>query len=178
MMKRFFHILTKLEFLLASAGLLLTIVLTFCQVVNRYWLNFEIMWISDFALYIFIFTIYLAIPYGASQKTHIAVDVLPDYFCADSKVKKAFFEIFKSSVTILMVCGLVGPTWRLLKRAIRYPEYATLVRWFNMSWLFYAMSAMIVLVILHYAWHLASSVFELRKIYWSRRIEGKGSLDV
>jgi TRAP-type C4-dicarboxylate transport system permease small subunit len=178
MMKMFFHILTKLEFFLASTGLLLTIFLTFCQVVNRYWLNFEIMWISDFALYIFIFTIYLAIPYGASQKTHIAVDVLPELLCSDSKVKKAFFEIFKSGVTILMVCGLIAPTWTLLKRAIRYPEYATLVRWFNMSWLFYAMSAMIVLVILHYFWHLASSVFELKKIYWSRRIEGKGSLDV
>jgi C4-dicarboxylate transporter DctQ subunit len=69
-MKKFFHYLTMLEFLLASTGLLLTISLTFCQVINRYWLNFEIMWISDFALYIFILTIYLAIPYGASQKTH------------------------------------------------------------------------------------------------------------
>ena len=61
-MKKFFHYLTMLEFLLASTGLLLTISLTFCQVINRYWLNFEIMWISDFALYIFILTIYLAIP--------------------------------------------------------------------------------------------------------------------
>jgi TRAP-type C4-dicarboxylate transport system permease small subunit len=177
-MKKFFHYLTMLEFLLASTGLLLTISLTFCQVINRYWLNFEIIWISDFALYIFILTIYLAIPYGASQKTHIAVDVLPEYLCSDNKTRKVIFEIFKNSVTIVMILGLVGPVWKLLKRAIRYPEYATLIRWFNMSWLFYAMAAMVVLVILHYGWYLVSSVYELKTICWLKRNEGKESLDV
>lgn len=61
-MKKLFSFLQKTEFFLGSLGLLLAIILTFCQVVNRYWLHFEIMWISDAALYIFIFTIMWRFP--------------------------------------------------------------------------------------------------------------------
>ena len=60
--------LTKIEFLLAAAGLCAAMALTFCQVVNRYWLNFEIMWISVPGLFIFIFTIYVAISYGPPRR--------------------------------------------------------------------------------------------------------------
>ncbi|MGI6253470.1 MAG: TRAP transporter small permease, partial [Aminivibrio sp.] len=99
-MRKIIDFLTKIEFVAASIGLCAAIVLTFCQVVNRYWLNFEIMWISDLALFVFIFTIYIAISYGASQKTHIAVDMLPEYLCGDSPVKKHLFQIFKYAVSI------------------------------------------------------------------------------
>ena len=172
-MKKFFSHLEKVEFILGSIGLLAAIVLTFCQVVNRYWLHFEIMWIADFALYIFIFTIYIAIPYGAALKTHIAVDILPDHFCGDDRAKRAIFDIVKSSVTILMVLSISSPVMRVAKRAYRYPEYATLVRWFNMSWLIYAMAVMIVLVILHYGWHVACDVYELKQLRWISVNEGE-----
>lgn len=177
-MKRIFQRLSQAELFLASCGLLVTVLLIFCQVINRYWLHYEIMWINDFALYIFIFTIYISIPYGASQKTHIAVDVLPDVFYRNSKVKRAVFEIFKSTITIVMIFGMVGPTWTLVKRALKYPEYATLIRWFNMNWLTHAMGVMVILVILHYGWHAASSVFELKKLYWLSHNQGKEKLDV
>lgn len=177
-MRKIIDFLTKIEFVAASIGLCVAIVLTFCQVVNRYWLNFEIMWISDLALFVFIFTIYIAISYGASQKTHIAVDMLPEYLCGDSPVKKHLFQIFKYAVSIAMVLGMVSPAWKQIKRAYRYPEFATLIRWFNMSWFFYAMGAMMVLTILHYLWHIADNAYELRKLAWVSRNEGKGSADV
>lgn len=177
-MKKIIDFLTKIEFLLAAAGLCAAIALTFCQVVNRYWLNFEIMWISDLALFIFIFTIYVAISYGASQKTHIAVDMLPEFLCGDSPAKNHVFQIIKYAVSIAMVLGMASPAWKLIKRAFKYPEYATLIRWFNMSWFFYAMGAMMVLVIIHYLWHIADNAYELRKLAWAARAGGKGSKDV
>lgn len=172
-MKKFFSHLEKVEFFLASIGLLLAIILTFCQVVNRYWLHFEIMWISDFILYTFIFTIYIAISYGASLKTHIAVEILPDYMCGNDKAKRAMFDIVKSVVTIFMIISMSGSTWKVLKRAFKYPEYATLVRWFNMSWLTYAMGAMVVLAVLHYGWHVACDIYELKQLHWISANEGE-----
>lgn len=177
-MKRFIDLLTKIEIILGSTGLCASIVLTFCQVVNRYWLNFEIMWISDLALYIFIFTVYVAISYGASQKTHIAVDMLPEYLCGDSPMKKNAFEIFKYAATIVMVLGMAGPAWRLMKRAFRYPEFATLIRWFNMSWFVYALGLMMILTIIHCLYHVAAAAHEMKKLAWAARNEGKGSINV
>ncbi|WP_462363853.1 TRAP transporter small permease, partial [Pyramidobacter porci] len=123
-MKKLFSFLQKTEFFLGSLGLLLAIILTFCQVVNRYWLHFEIMWISDAALYIFIFTIYVAISYGAAVKTHIAVDILPDVLCKNSRAKRALFDMAKSAVTVAMILAMWSPTLRVVKRAWKHPEFA------------------------------------------------------
>lgn len=177
-MKKINDFLTRLEFYAASTGLLLAVLLTLCQVVNRYWLNYEIMWIADLALYIFIFTVYVAIAYGASQKTHIAVDVLPDYLFAKDRIKQLGFEVVKYAVSIVMLFGIVPSTWKVLKRSIRYPEYATLIRWFNMSWFVYAMSAMLVLVIVHYLWHVLRNIHELKKALWIANNEGRETFDV
>ena len=54
---------------------------------------------------------------------------------------------------------------------------ATLVRWFNMSWLVYAMGAMVVLVALHYAWHICEDVFLIRKSLWLEQNEKTVSRD-
>lgn len=72
-----------------------------------------------------------------------------------------------------MVLSISSPVMRVAKRAYRYPEYATLVRWFNMSWLIYAMAVMIVLVILHYGWHVACDVYELKQLRWISVNEGE-----
>ena len=172
-MKKLFSLLQKAEFFFGALGLILSIVLTFCQVVNRYWLHYEIMWIGDAALYIFIFTIYVAISYGAAIKTHIAVDILPEFLCKGSKYKAFAFDMVKSLVTIVMVVSMWGPTWRVVKRAYKYPEFATLVRWFNMSWLVYALGAMTVLTVLHYGWHACSDVYEMKKLRWIETHEGE-----
>ena len=170
-MKKLFSFLQKTEFFLGSLGLLLAIILTFCQVVNRYWLHFEIMWISDAALYIFIFNIYVAISYGAAVKTHIAVDILPDVLCKDSRAKRALFDMAKSAVTVAMILAMWSPTLRVVKRAWKHPEFATLVRWFNTSWLVYAMGVMIVLSVLHYGWHVCEDIFELQKLRWEKEVK-------
>lgn len=168
-MRRSFDALRKIEFVLGALGLVISILLTFCQVVNRYWLHYEIMWIGDLALYVFIFTIYVGISYGAAIKTHICVDILPDALCGDDEIRRAWYDLFKDLLTIAMIVSLWGPMWRAVRRAWRYPEYASIVRWFNISWLSYAMGAMAVLTVLHYAWHACSDIFEIRKACWEAR---------
>lgn len=172
-MKKFFVFLQKTEFFLGALGLSISILLTFWQVLNRYALHYEIMWIGDAALYVFIFAIYVAICYGACIKTHIAVDILPDVLCKGDKRKQAIFDLVKSLVTVVMIVSMWGPTLKVLKRAFNHPEFATLVRWFNMSWLWYAMGVMTVVTVLHYAWHACSDLFELKKIAWEAAHEGE-----
>ncbi len=170
--------LERLELFLASLGLFCCIGLTFCQVLNRYWLHYEIMWIPDMALYIFIFSIYIAIAYGSAIRTHIAVDIFPNWLCGSDEARRAWFNLVKSFVTMVMIASMGGSVVRIVKRAWKYPEFATLVRWFNMSWMIYAMAAMFVLAFLHYGWHAAGSAHILRKLAWEKEQQKGGKSHV
>ncbi len=171
-MKRFFDRLTNAELLLGAIGLGIAIILNFCQVVNRYWLHYEVMWLGDLMLYIFIFSIYSAISYSSAIKAHISVDIFPDAYLKNDKLKLEIYLFIKYIITVVMIVSFVPSAWVLFKRSVMYPEYATMVRWFNLGWLSYVMAAMVVLAVAHYSWHAARSVFEIRKCLWLRS-EGK-----
>ena len=53
--KRVLHVIETVEGAVCVIGLFVTTLLIFAQVLNRYLLHFEIMWLSDLALYIFVF---------------------------------------------------------------------------------------------------------------------------
>ncbi len=172
-MKKFFSRLADFELLLSAFGLGIAIVLNFCQVVNRYWLHYEVMWLGDLMLYIFIISIYGAITYASAVKAHISVDIIPEAYCKNNKLKTEIYSFFKNTITLVMILAFCPSVWSVFKRSIMYPEYATMVRWFNLGWLSYAMAAMVVMAVVHYSWHALRSTFEIRKCLWLRG-EGRG----
>lgn len=164
--------ITEVEKWICSIGLLASTVLVFAQVINRYWLHFEIMWIGDMALYIFVITYILAIALAASQKGHIAVEMLPDRLFRDRPFGKKVYTLAIDVITFIAIAVFLHPVWGFFRMSLRYPEYGTLIRWFNTGWLVQVMFATIALSALHMAYHIGRDVFELKKQIWLQSQKG------
>jgi len=164
--------ITAVEKWICAAGLFASTLLTFAQVINRYWLHYEIMWIGDMALYIFVITYILAIALAASQKGHIAVEMLPERIFRDKPVGKQAYAVAMDVLTLTAILVFLHPAYGFFRQSIRYPEYGTLVRWFNTGWLVQVMFVTIVLSALHMAYHIGNGVFELRKQLWLKSQQG------
>ena len=66
------------ETVICGVGLILTTLLIFAQVINRYILHFEIMILNDLALYLFVFFMLLAAAYTTWHEGHMAVDMFKE----------------------------------------------------------------------------------------------------
>lgn len=164
--------ITAVERWICMAGLLLSTVLVFAQVINRYWLHFEIMWIGDMALYIFVITYILAIALAASHKGHISVEMLPDRLFRDKPMGKRSYALVMDIVTLVSILVFLQPVYGFFRMSLQYPEYGTLIRWFNTGWLVQVMFYTMVLSAVHMAFHVSRDIFEMRKQAWLRSQEG------
>lgn len=132
-----------------ATGLILTTFLVFFQVINRYWLHLEIMWLNDLALYLFVFSMFLTISLTTREEGHTAVDVFAEMIFGRNRRVNFFYRIFLNLISLVILFVFASPVLRFTKRALKYPEYGTLVRWFNTSWLAETMFVMLVLCIFH-----------------------------
>jgi len=49
----------------------------------------------------------------------------------------------------VILCTFLPQSHRFLLRSLQYPEYGTLVHWFNTSWLMATFSTAMILVLVH-----------------------------
>lgn len=148
-LKRILQAVQLAEAGVGSAGLIAVTLLIFAQVINRYFLHFEIMWFGDLALYCFIFFMLVAAAFTTWREGHIAVDYFRD---RGLKGKPKGIAIHRASlvvISIALTCVFLSPAWKFLLRAIKYPEWGTLVRWFNLSWLHITLFVALALVLVH-----------------------------
>lgn len=160
--------IAKIENVLCSVGLLVSTALVFAQVINRYWLHLEIMWLGDLALYIFVGSYILAIAFAAAKKGHISVEVIQVRVFGDKPRGLRFYLLFIDIVSLFVVLVFARPVYKFFLRAMKYPEYGTLVRWFNTSWLAYVLFGVIVLCVIHLIYHVFSEIHEIRKKHWEK----------
>ena len=142
------HIITILENTLCATGLIVATVLTFIQVLNRYWLHYEIMWLSDLILYIFVFTVFFIIAMTTREEAHTAVDILEEHLFS-GPVARPIYKICIHFCSLAILCIIVPIFYVYFLKALKFPEYGTLVRWFNTSWLIEGMFVMFLLSIFH-----------------------------
>ncbi len=164
--------ITTVEKWICSVGLLVSTILVFAQVINRYWLHYEVMWIGDMALYVFVITYILAIALAASSRGHIAVEMLPDYFLGKRPAAKSVYTLVMDVITLAAILVFLKPVTGFFLLSIKYPEYGTLIRWFNTGWLVQIMFITMVLSAVHMAFHVFRDIFEMRKQAWERSQEG------
>ena len=134
---------------ICAVGLFITTALIFAQVVNRYFLHFEIMWFSDLALYVFVFFMLIAAAIATWREGHVAVDFLRDKIVRGRPVVAAIYRVFLDVMSVAVLCTILPVAYRFMKRAMKYPEYGTLVRWFNTSWLQITLYIALLLVLVH-----------------------------
>jgi len=167
-LKRILHGLQVAEAGVSSVGLITVTLLIFAQVVNRYFLHFEIMWFGDLALYCFIFFMLLAAAFATWREGHIAVDYFHD---RAFKRKLRGIAIHRASIVVISIalaCVFLPTAYKFMLRAIKYPEYGTLVRWFNMSWLQITLFVAFALVLVHLLVIARRDIGEVTKIYRPR----------
>jgi C4-dicarboxylate transporter DctQ subunit len=145
----FIHLIQRTEDVACAVGLSLTTLLIFIQVVNRYWLHFEIMIFGDLGLYCFIFFMFVAAPLATWSRSHVTVDIFRETVLKNRPVALAIHAVVVTVLSIVVLSLFLPQAHTFLLRAVQYPEYGTLVRWFNTSWLMIAFAACIVLVLVH-----------------------------
>ena len=148
-LKWLLHVIQTTQGIICAIGLVATTFLIFAQVVNRYWLHFEIMWLSDLALYIFIFFMFVAAAITTWREGHVAVDFFRDRVTKNKPIATAIYRVFLVFVSIVVLSVFLPITYKFMLRAMKYPEYGTLARFFNESWLQITLFFALAFVMLH-----------------------------
>jgi TRAP-type C4-dicarboxylate transport system permease small subunit len=162
--KKVLNKIAIIENTICATGLWLTTILIFCAVINRYFLRLPIMWFNDLALYCFIFFMLVTSALTTREKGHTSVDVFRQKFFKGKPRLDAIYSIFLNIVSIVVVIIFLPVTWKFMLRAQKYPEYGTLVRWFNTSWLMSTLFIATVLILIHLFTLLLKDVDKLKKI--------------
>ena len=142
-------VLQRAEAMICAVGLVATTVLIFAQVINRYWLHLRIMILGDMALYCFIFFMFIAGAMATWKENHVSVDILRERLFQNRPRAQATQRLILTLMSLLILCAFLPQAISFLQRAVEYPEYGTLVRWFNTSWLMETFVVGMVLVLLH-----------------------------
>jgi TRAP-type C4-dicarboxylate transport system permease small subunit len=137
------------ETAICGVGLFITTLLIFAQVINRYVLHFEIMILSDLALYTFVFFMLLAAAYTTWNEGHVSVDMFREWLVQGRPVAAEVYRVALLLLSIGILCALLPVAYAFMRKAIEYPEYGTLVQWFNTSWLQMLVFWSLLLVLLH-----------------------------
>ena len=137
------------ETVICVVGLFITTLLIFAQVINRYILHLEIMILNDLALYTFVFFMLLAAAYTTWNEGHVAVDMFREWLIRGKPVAAGVYRVSLVLLSIVILCALLPIAYAFMRRAVEYPEYGTLVPWFNTSWLQMLVFWSLLLVLLH-----------------------------
>lgn len=133
--KRFLEGLHSVEFWITAVGLVLTNVLMFIQVLNRYWLKLPLVGVGDLTLYCFIMFMSVGAAVATWSETHVAVDALRDQFLHDKPLGLKAHHLVMAVLAVLVFILFLPQVASFMSAAVQFPKWATLVRWFNLSWL-------------------------------------------
>jgi TRAP-type C4-dicarboxylate transport system permease small subunit len=146
---RIYRSIILAESIFCFIGLSVTILLITAQVFNRYWLHFEIMWFSDLALYIYLMYMFVAATLATSRESHVSVDSFRDNITKKGERATAIYKLGLLILSIVIASFFIPVSYQLMAKALQYPEYGTLVPWFNTSWIRLVLTISYSLVILH-----------------------------
>lgn len=157
------NIIAIIENIICVIGIWLINILVFLSVLNRYLLHFPIMWLNDLALYCFIFFVFLSIALTTRENEHISVGIFREALFKGKPKADTIYSVFLNIIAIISVSFFFLTTVKYTLRAIKYPEYSTLLRWFNTSWLAIVMFFTIIFIIIHLVTLLTKDIGKLIK---------------
>ena len=164
--------LVELNFCLITMAA--TTVLICATVFNRYIFHYEIMWLNDAALYIFVAFMFVAFAVCAFREGHISIDMFWKKTFQNMPKGKAFYRVFLAALSIAILVIFLPTVYRFMLRAMQYPEYGTLIRWFNTSWLQIFLFICLLLCLLHLLVILARDLKEFVKVRQTKSPRRRG----
>lgn len=146
----FVDLIAFLENIIASFALIFATFSTIWQIVNRYWLHYEIMWVGDFTLYVFVLGVITIIAMTTRENAHTSVDIIASHIFK-YRIAGGIFKVFINLCSIAAIILPLPNFYKYFLNAMKFPEWGTLCPWFNTSWLVEAIFIMLVLCIFHIA---------------------------
>ena len=137
------------ETVICIIGLLAICFLVFGTVLNRHLLHFGIGWFTDLAVYTFIFFMLIAAALATWREGHIAVDFFHQKTLKGKPRAIALHRVSIVLITIVAVSVFFPQAYKFMLRALKYPEYGTLVPWVNQSYLQSTLFFAAALILLH-----------------------------
>ncbi len=165
---RLVNAIAVFENVLCALGLVAATALTFAQVVNRYWLHYEIMWLSDLVLYCFVFTVFVIIAMTTREEAHTTVDILEEHLFR-GPIARPLYKICIHFCSLAVFSITIPIFYTYFLKALRFPEYGTLVRWFNTSWLIEIMFVTFILSVFHTLHNIGRHAIVLSQAYRTRK---------
>lgn len=130
---------------------------------NRYVFQFEIMWIGDLSLYLFVPALIYSIAITTREKSHTSVDVFMDIYFKGKPIIREINAIVINVLVLMVLIYLIPMAHRIFLSAIKYPEFGTLVPWFNTSWIRQSVLITLALCAFHTSHHIFIQVLSLIK---------------
>lgn len=148
-MKKLLKAIELMELNFCLITMAATTLLICATVFNRYIFHYEIMWLNDAALYIFVSFMFVAFAVCAYREGHISIDMFWKKAFQNMPKGGAFYRVFLVALSIATLVIFLPTAYRFMLRARQYPEYGTLIRWFNTSWLQIFLFICLLLCLLH-----------------------------
>lgn len=95
--------LTKILETIMVITLLITVIVTFMQVVFRYFLQISLPWSQEFLMLCFVYSVFSGAAYLASKNEHLVVDLFDDL----PKRVDSFLSILECIIAIFVLCVFV-----------------------------------------------------------------------
>jgi C4-dicarboxylate transporter DctQ subunit len=163
-MKKLLKAIELIELNFCLITMAATTLLICATVFNRYIFHYEIMWLNDAALYIFVAFMFVAFAVCAFREGHISIDMFWKKAFQNMPKGGAFYRVFLVALSIAILVIFLPTAYRFMLRAMQYPEYGTLIRWFNTSWLQIFLFICLLLCLLHLLVILARDLKEFIKV--------------
>ncbi len=159
---------SALEDWVLMAATFLTTVMIFIQVINRYIFQFELTWINDTAIFVFVFLMALGLAGATRHGSHTSIEIFSSTVWGEGVecIGKLKYQIILRGVTIICLMIFLKPMWNYVVDLWKFPQYWVLVPWFNEAWLVYATFISLILCIIHCSFDIIKKfdrVEELKK---------------
>jgi TRAP-type C4-dicarboxylate transport system permease small subunit len=166
-MKKLNVFLGNAEKAIACTFLLLTTSVAFFQVLNRHIFHLEIMGMGDLCIYAYMIALFFSFAYVAREDSQTAVEIVQNKLKERASPKwSQCYGVFLDAVSIGVVVIFLFPLYSAVGKAIRYPEWSVLIRWFNQSWLVQILFLTFCLCLFHMIaalWTKAAGVYATRQ---------------
>jgi hypothetical protein len=85
-------------------------------------------------------------------------------FLKDSPIGLAVYDLVMDILSLAAVMIFLIPVKEFFLRSLKYPEYGTLVRWFNQGWLIYALFGVVILSSIHLLFQIKEDMAKISRL--------------
>lgn len=149
-MKKLNDFLGQIEQSIAALFLVITTTLAIFQVMNRHIFHWEIMGIGDLIVYSYVICLFFSFAHVAKEDQQTYVEVVPMKLGQlENKNIQKYYCMGLDLISIAVILTFLFPLYGAYRKAVKFPEWGTLITWFNQSWLVYLLFGVFVLGFFH-----------------------------